>query len=162
MTDIRRGRGYRYEKSIVDRLNACRGWRAWRLGGTQIELPDILAVHNETKTLLVIEAKTGGGNLLYVPAHQTRRVLQWCNNLAAYKDQYAICAFKFHNSDNKKLRPMEYFFSFHIDRDYRCNRRGYFEHKIHPSDDLNSADHGCWHQYALWSDNFVMPWEALN
>ena len=69
MGNIRRSRGYSYEYSIVNRINN-RNWIAKRLGGSSVGLPDIIAVNNKKAILLVIEAKSGTGESLYVPSDQ--------------------------------------------------------------------------------------------
>ena len=46
---------------------------AKRLGGSSVGLPDIVAVNNNKGILLVIEAKSGTGESLYVPSDQIER-----------------------------------------------------------------------------------------
>lgn len=97
----RRQRGYQWEDTIVKRFNnAQNGWSAFRLGSPSIALPDILAVNTKTKHLIVIEAKSGSGNTLFVPTEQVERCLKWVDTFSAYKKRHVILAYKF----NSKMR----------------------------------------------------------
>jgi Holliday junction resolvase len=70
-------------------------WKARRLGGSSIGLPDIIAVNNIEAVLLSIEAKSGTGDALYVPSDQINRCLQIRDMFSFYKSRHAILAFKF-------------------------------------------------------------------
>ncbi|MDQ3868489.1 MAG: resolvase [Thermoproteota archaeon] len=94
MRNIRRSRGYSYEHTLVQRLNT-ELWKARRLGGSSIGLPDIIAVNNIEAVLLSIEAKSGTGDALYVPSDQINRCLQIRDMFSFYKSRHAILAFKF-------------------------------------------------------------------
>ncbi len=94
MGNIRRSRGYSYEYSIVNRLNS-RNWIAKRLGGSSVGLPDIIAVNNNKAILLVIEAKSGTGESLYVPSDQIERCFSIVKMFNYYNYKYVILAFKF-------------------------------------------------------------------
>jgi Holliday junction resolvase len=76
----------------VNRLNS-RNWIAKRLGGSSVGLPDIIAVNNNKAILLVIEAKSGTGESLYVPSDQIERCFSIVKMFRYYK--YVILAFKF-------------------------------------------------------------------
>ena len=91
----RRQRGYAWEDSLAKRISAVSGWRAFRLGSPSIGLPDVLAVRSRGRSLIVIEAKSGTGSSLSVPAEQVRRCLEWTRMLDAYDDRRAVLAFKF-------------------------------------------------------------------
>ena len=94
MSNIRRSRGYSYEHTLVQRLN--NGvWHARRLGGSSTGLPDIIAVNNIEAILLSIEAKSGTGDVLYVPQDQIKRSLIIRNMFSFYKKRHFILAFKF-------------------------------------------------------------------
>lgn len=93
--NIRRSRGYNFEYSVVQRFNETRGWQARRLGGSSTGLPDIVAVNNERSTLLTIEAKSGTGDILYVPPDQIERCLLIRDMFGAYQERKIIFAFKF-------------------------------------------------------------------
>lgn len=94
MSNIRRSRGYSYEHTLVQRLN--NGvWHARRLGGSSTGLPDIIAVNNVEAILLSIEAKSGTGDVLYVPQDQIKRSLIIRNMFSFYKTRHFILAFKF-------------------------------------------------------------------
>ncbi|MGZ5471435.1 MAG: resolvase [Nitrososphaeraceae archaeon] len=94
MGNIRRSRGYSYEYSIVNRINN-RNWIAKRLGGSSVGLPDIIAVNNNKAILLVIEAKSGTGESLYVPSDQIERCFSIVKMFRYYNYKYVILAFKF-------------------------------------------------------------------
>jgi Holliday junction resolvase len=94
LRNIRRSRGYSYEHTLVQRLNT-ELWKARRLGGSSVGLPDIIAVNNIEAILLSIEAKSGTGDVLYVPTDQINRCLQIRDMFSFYKSRHAILAFKF-------------------------------------------------------------------
>ena len=91
----RRSRGYAWEDALVKRLNGSEGWQGFRLGSPSVALPDILAVNNGSKSLIVIEAKSGTGTTLQVPADQVTRCRRWTDALGAYRDRRVVFAFKF-------------------------------------------------------------------
>jgi Holliday junction resolvase len=92
--NIRRSRGYNYEHTLVQRLNNGE-WRARRLGGSSTGLPDIVAVNNDSGTLLTIEAKSGTSDILYVPLDQIERCIIVRNMFSIYPERHIILAFKF-------------------------------------------------------------------
>ena len=91
----RRRRGYAWEDSLAKRLSAAQGWTAVRLGSPSVGLPDVLAVRSRGRSLMVIEAKSGTGSSLSVPAEQVARCVEWTRILDAYGDRRAVLAFKF-------------------------------------------------------------------
>ncbi len=92
---MRRQRGYQWEDTIVKRFNGTRDWKAFRLGSPSIALPDVLAVNNKEKSIFTIEAKSGTGTSLPVPADQIERCLSWINTFDIYERKNVILAFKF-------------------------------------------------------------------
>ena len=94
MSNIRRSRGYSFEHTLVQRLNSG-VWNARRLGGSSTGLPDIIAVNNMDAILLTIEAKSGTGDILYVPQDQIERCLLIRKMFSFYKIRHIILAFKF-------------------------------------------------------------------
>jgi Holliday junction resolvase len=94
LANIRRSRGYNYEHTLVQRLNNGE-WRARRLGGSSTGLPDIVAVNNDSGTLLTIEAKSGTSDILYVPLDQIERCILIRNMFSIYPERHIILAFKF-------------------------------------------------------------------
>jgi Holliday junction resolvase len=92
--NIRRSRGYSFEHTLVQRLNNF-GWSARRLGGSSTGLPDVIAVNNIDAVLLSIEAKSGTGDILYVPQDQIKRSILIRNMFSFYKTRHFILAFKF-------------------------------------------------------------------
>ena len=121
----RRQRGYEYERSVARRLNETPGCAAYRLGGAQVELPDVLCINNTTNEMAAIECKTGGSGHLYVPREQIERCRSWTCALRAYGRRHVIVAFRFHSKRGKsKTRRgvREYFFRLHdgVMRDVRC------------------------------------------
>ena len=95
MGNIRRSRGYSYEHTLVQRLNNNSDWYARRLGGSSTGLPDIVAVNNKMAILLAIEAKSGTGDILYVPTDQIERCMLIREMFSYYKKRHVILAFKF-------------------------------------------------------------------
>ena len=91
----RRRRGYAWEDSLAKRLSAAPGWTAFRLGSPSIGLPDVLAVRSRGRSMMVIEAKSGTGSSLSVPADQVERCVKWTRIFDAYGDRRAVLAFKF-------------------------------------------------------------------
>lgn len=125
----RRQRGYEYEKSLVRRLNEIPGCRAYRLGGTQVELPDVLCVNNTTNEMAAIECKTGGNGWLYVPREQIERCRSWTDALRAYGRRHVMVAFRFHSKrgrEKTRREVREYLFRLHdgVIRDVRCTYDG--------------------------------------
>ena len=92
---MRRQRGYQWEDTIVKRFNSAQNWKAFRLGSPSIALPDVLAVNNIESSILTIEAKSGTGTSLPVPADQIERCLLWIKTFDIYKEKKVILAFKF-------------------------------------------------------------------
>lgn len=92
---IRRQRGYHWEDTIVKRFNSVDGWNAFRLGSPSTGLPDVLAVSTKDNTIFTIEAKSGTGTSLPVPADQIERCDRWIKTFDIYKDRKVILAFKF-------------------------------------------------------------------
>lgn len=92
---IRRQRGYHWEDTIVKRFNSIDGWKAFRLGSPSTGLPDVLAVSTKDKAIFTIEAKSGTGTSLPVPADQIERCNRWIKTFDIYNDRKVILAFKF-------------------------------------------------------------------
>ena len=92
---MRRQRGYQWEDTIVKRFNGTPNWKAFRLGSPSIALPDVLAVNNDESIIFTIEAKSGTGTSLPVPADQIERCLSWIKTFDIYKEKSVILAFKF-------------------------------------------------------------------
>lgn len=92
---IRRQRGYHWEDTLVKRFNSVDGWKAFRLGSPSTGLPDVLAVSTENNIIFTIEAKSGTGTSLPVPADQIERCDKWIQTFDIYKDRKVILAFKF-------------------------------------------------------------------
>jgi Holliday junction resolvase len=65
------------------------------LGGSSTGLPDIVAVNNDKRILLTIEAKSGTSDMLYVPQDQIERCLIVRNMFGIYRKRHIILAFKF-------------------------------------------------------------------
>jgi len=92
---IRRQRGYQWEDTLVKRFNSVEKWKAFRLGSPSIALPDVLAVNTEENTIYTIEAKSGTGTSLPVPADQIERCFEWIKTFDIYKKRNVLLAFKF-------------------------------------------------------------------
>ena len=103
---MRRQRGYHWEDTIVKRFNNADNWRAFRLGSPSIGLPDVLAVNTIESSIFTIEAKSGTGTSLLVPADQIERCLKWIQTFDIYKKRQVILAFKF--LSKKRISVGEY------------------------------------------------------
>lgn len=124
---VSRDRGYAFENDMVRQINRNSGWQAFRLGGTAVELPDILAIHNRHKTIQVYELKSGQDGNLYVRASQVQRCIDWCDRLAAYDFRHVILSFRFHSRGrNGRRKKAEYNFEYpyHGAADVKCNYNG--------------------------------------
>ena len=103
----RRQRGYQWEDTIVKRFNCTENWKAFRLGSPSISLPDVLVVNTNKSTIFTIEAKSGTGTSLPVPADQIERCLTWIKTFDIYKKKHVILAFKFLSKKRIGLREYE-------------------------------------------------------
>lgn len=92
---IRRQRGYQWEDTIVKRFNSVKQWKAFRLGSPSIALPDVLVINTKENTIFTIEAKSGTGTSLLVPADQIERCLEWIKTFDIYKKRKVLLVFKF-------------------------------------------------------------------
>ncbi|RNJ78018.1 MAG: resolvase [Nitrosopumilus sp. H13] len=92
---LRRQRGYHWEDTIVKRFKGADNWNAFRLGSPSTGLPDVLAVSTINDTLYTIEAKSGSGTSLYVPADQIQRCMVWIDTFDRYAKRDVLLAFKF-------------------------------------------------------------------
>ncbi len=104
----RRQRGYNFERDLVQRINACNGWKALRLGSPSVSLPDIIAVNNSASILLAIEAKSTSTNIIRVPLDQIVRCFKILDTFVLYKHRYAILALKFMSKRWKKAYTYEH------------------------------------------------------
>ncbi len=95
MGNTSRWRGYNFEYTLVKRLNSMDAWYARRFGGSSTGFPDIVAVNNNERILLTVEAKTGTSDSLYVPPDQIERCAKILDVFGLYEKKYAILAFKF-------------------------------------------------------------------
>lgn len=102
MGNTSRWRGYSFEYSLVKRFNTVIPWYARRFGGSSTGFPDIVAVNNDERILLTLEAKTGTSDSLYVPPDQIQRCAKILDVFGVYEKRYAILAFKFMNK--RRLR----------------------------------------------------------
>ena len=125
--NLSRSRGFGFEQLTVKRFKKMDGWQAWRLGRSSNTMPDILAIHNRASRLVAMELKTGGGKSLSVPEHQTKLILEWRDNLAAYKRRDAVIGFKFHSKPHvgRHTRAIkEHYFIIDIPGEYNCDYYG--------------------------------------
>lgn len=107
----RRNRGYSFEYATVQYLKKI-GWHAKRLGGSSVNLPDILATHDDT--IYSMEAKSvmlPKNPHAYIPYDQIHRCIDMLGMFPVYKKRYLVFAFKF---SDKKSRPKYHFFGFDL------------------------------------------------
>ena len=95
MGNTSRWRGYNFEHTLVKRLNSLDNWDARRFGGSSAGFPDVVAVNNNKKILLTLEAKTATSDSIYVPPEQIERCAEILDVFGVYEKKYAILAFKF-------------------------------------------------------------------
>lgn len=134
-----RSRGYYFENNMVKRFNNASdvwnrkyNWKALRLGGTTVKIPDVVA-NNET-TLLAIEAKSGTANILRVPKKQIIRCVNYCNNSTTFKEKWVVLAFRFsvkkrmkYEFERRKLKEYFVVFKPEIANELECYQVKYKE-----------------------------------
>ena len=115
-THLRRGRGYSFETRVVAELNS-HEWRARRLGGSSMGLPDVVAVSTYNDTLYSIECKSTKSTAAYVPQDQLLRCKEITQMFDKYTNRYVVLGFKFaankaeiRNKRKIKKRKLKYFF----------------------------------------------------
>lgn len=126
--NMNRTRGYKYERTLTDRIDNLSNWRAWRLGAPQVHLPDILAVNNDTSTVVAIECKstTTEYKAPVVPKDQILRCHDVVMSLAVYRNRHTMLAFQFPKKQEYLcLIPHPH----DIQLDMTCNKSG-FVHMI--------------------------------
>jgi Holliday junction resolvase len=115
VTRIRRQRGWKWEDTLVKRLNDSHSWEAYRIGGSSTDLPDILAISNKLASVMVIEAKSGTTDRLIINRDQIERSFRFLNTFKRYTKRVLIIAFKFsrkkrlNNKTFKKRELREYY-----------------------------------------------------
>jgi len=120
VTKTRKSRGWRWEDTLVKRIQSCYSYKAFRLGGSSQTLPDVLAISNRFSKILVIEAKSGTTDYLVVRREQIERSLRFTHTFKLYPKRHFILAFKFlrkrrlkkDNYDKRELR--EYYKEFKV------------------------------------------------
>jgi Holliday junction resolvase len=90
-----RDRGYKHEDSIIDRFNNLDLWHAKRLGGTTIELPDLIVTNNNEKIFVAAECKSTTSNSTSVHINQITRCFKIRDMFSIYDKHYIIFPFKF-------------------------------------------------------------------
>ncbi len=98
-----RGRGYKHEDSIIDKFNSMDSWNAKRLGGTTIELPDLLITNNDERIFIAAECKSTTSNSVSVHINQITRCFKILDMFSIYDRHYIIFPFKF--SQNQRIPP---------------------------------------------------------
>lgn len=97
---IQQSRGYSFESHIVKRFNAIPNWKALRLGSPSVALPDVLAVNDEEKSMVIIEAKSRQSSSADIPPDQLQRCLGFAKLFGLYYHSIVV-AFKFINKETK-------------------------------------------------------------
>lgn len=108
----RRGRGYTNEYDLIKGLQE-QGWKAKRLGGSSVNLPDVLATCDDT--IYSIEAKAvmlPNTRYAYIPFDQIHRCVEMLDMFPVYSHRYLVFAFKFSKLHTVGF-PKYYFFGFH-------------------------------------------------
>ncbi len=110
---IRKSRGQGFERDLVRRYRAA-GWWSYRTGGNSAYLPDVMATNDDLKILVVLEAKAGANDHLYVEWDQIDRDIFLLNGFKCYPNRNLVLAFKFlckkrKGDDYERRELREYF-----------------------------------------------------
>ena len=97
-----KSRGYAFENVLARWYNGQDGWIAWRLGGSQVALPDVLAINNEKKRIHVHELKTTIHDRVEFPAPQIERCEYIRRSFALYTG-YTILSGRFGRPNVKEI-----------------------------------------------------------
>ncbi len=100
LTNLRRQRGYNWERKIVKKFSQL-GFVSVRLGGTTTSMPDVSAHKDQSKLIISIECKSGVSSSLIIPTDQLERCMKWCELWGLYENKIVILAFKFARKDVK-------------------------------------------------------------
>lgn len=96
---ISRNRGYSFEHRLDKWVNSLQNWYCRRLGGSSANMPDLLCVNNNTRTIRVSECKSlmtkNEKATLYIPADQVRRCIEFSEIFKIYTTREVIFSFKF-------------------------------------------------------------------
>lgn len=95
MPNIRRSRGYAWEKHIVSYFNSKKDYHSRRLGGSSTGLPDIVITNNKKSLLYSIEAKSVTTYDSYIAEKQIVRCHDILDMFSLYEHKYVLFAFKF-------------------------------------------------------------------
>lgn len=123
----RRQRGYAFESSIVKMLYNSTNWIGKRLGSPSTNLPDVMGINNDIRTIIAIEAKSTHQTLAYVPYDQIERCSDWINHFQVYDKKMVVLAFKFGQITGKrklKIIYKVYPIGKYLPRDVRCDYEG--------------------------------------
>ena len=100
----RRNRGYAFESEIVKKFKINDNWNAMRLGGASNNLPDIMCINNWGRSIIAVEAKSVHSDLAYIPEDQIERCKNWVKNFDIYHRHVVLMAFKFGQTNERKLK----------------------------------------------------------
>lgn len=98
-SNIRKQRGFAWERQLTKMLHEL-NWRALRLGGSG--MPDVISTNNDYSRSLVIEAKSGYSDNLYIPAKQIQRQSRWIEE-SILPNMASLLAFKFASGHKPKM-----------------------------------------------------------
>lgn len=104
---LKKQRGRSFEVHIKEMFEA-HDFTSYAIGSNSKDVPDVVAWHDDSKTVVAIEAKSTASKYCIVPAKQIQRCLDFVNDLGLYDEKYVILAFKFKGLKN--TRELKYYY----------------------------------------------------
>jgi len=119
---LRQNRGYAWEHYLANFINTQTNWNCWRLGSSTTNLPDLVAVNNIQKRMLVFECKSGGSRYkkqkngttevvfadrLAIPVEEVERCISLAQTFTLY-DGDVVFSFKFSKGVGKLPKVYHY------------------------------------------------------
>lgn len=104
---LKKQRGRSFEVHIKELFDS-HGFASYAIGSNSKDVPDIVAWHDKTKTVIAVEAKSTASKYCRVPTKQIQRCIDWVNELGLYDVKFVILAFKFKGL--KKKRELKYYY----------------------------------------------------
>ena len=116
-SSLRRSRGYKWESEVVRKFQEA-GCGAWRLGGTTVRMPDVLAVEptglmSEPECIYGVECKSTRSTRVYFPGEQIQRCRDMTNSFGRYKPVVVLASFFARNARKGTRLSTEYLYIWH-------------------------------------------------
>jgi len=102
---LKKQRGRSFEVHIKEMFES-HGFSSYAIGSNSKDVPDVVAWHDTSRTVVAVEAKSTASKYCLVPAKQIHRCVDFINDLGLYTKKFVILAFKFKSSskDKRKLK----------------------------------------------------------